>query len=177
MWALATMGRRPEQDFLGKMQLRATALEGEFMPKNISNLTWALASMGVTPEVDLLEAMQRRATALAGEFKPQETANMLWAHACFGVPLGGFALYEAMAASLLSGFAALNVSEKAQIQRWLLSLSLEPAWKACALPASVQRLQVSLFLSLAHTHIFSFFFLPSLALARSLSFSMCISFI
>jgi hypothetical protein len=67
------------------MQVRATAVAGEFNPQDVSNTVWALATMGVTPDEELLRAMQVRATSLAGLFDPQNVANTVWALATMGV--------------------------------------------------------------------------------------------
>jgi hypothetical protein len=79
VWALATMGIKPEAGLLEAMQRQAIATVRDFKPQNVANLVWALAKMGVEPEPGLLKAMQRRAMQMAGGFNPQAAANLVWA--------------------------------------------------------------------------------------------------
>ena len=85
LWALATIGVRPEAGLLRAMQGRATAVAGEFKPQDLANLVWALATMGVTPDEKLLLVLQEQMTAFASEFKTWEIMNTVWALATMGV--------------------------------------------------------------------------------------------
>jgi hypothetical protein len=145
MWALATMGVKPDAGLLETMQRRATATAGDFNPQNVANLMWALATMGVKPDAGLLEAMQRRARAMAGDFNPQNVANLMWALACFGTShnqLSG-AMAESMAVQLLSMTEELDVEAKFQMHQWLLSCDLDPEWRG-QLPKSMEKLKEEL---------------------------------
>ena len=84
LWALSTMGVKPEPGLLEAMQGRAIATARGFTAEGVANLVQALSNMGVTPEPGLLEAMQGRAIATVGSFNPQNVVNLVWALSTMG---------------------------------------------------------------------------------------------
>ncbi len=91
LWALATLGLRPDQGFMAEWTKAAQRQMEEFNPQNLSNSLWALATLGLRPDQGFMAAWTKAAQHRMEEFNPQALANSLWALATLGLrPDQGF---------------------------------------------------------------------------------------
>jgi hypothetical protein len=119
LWALATMGSKPDARLLEAMQGRATATADDFKPQEVANLLWALATMGSKPGARLLEAIQARATATVGKFIPVDVVHLMWALATMGSKPDA-RLLEAVQARAVAAAGDFNPQDVANLM-WALA--------------------------------------------------------
>jgi hypothetical protein len=79
LWALATIGVRPEAGLLRAMQGRATAVAGEFNPQEVANTVWAHACLGIPcgkREQELFEILGSRLLEVTSKMEPKHECQV-----------------------------------------------------------------------------------------------------
>ena len=125
VWAVVTMGIKPDAGLLEAMQERAIATAEDFNHKDVANFLWALAKMDAKLDAGLLEVMQERAFATVVGFKPHEIANLVWALATMGVEPDSDMLevMQERAMATAGGFSPQNVAKFVEA---LATMGVEP---------------------------------------------------
>ena len=85
VWALATMGREPEERMMLALERRAEAVSGEFNAQEIANTIWALATMVRKPDERMMLALERRMEQNMTDFSNHNIANVIWAMSYFHI--------------------------------------------------------------------------------------------
>lgn len=112
LWALATIGHAPGENWLERFALVAQHRLPEFSPHEIANVAWAFATLGYSPGEPFLRALQEVAARKLPEFNPHEMSNVLWSFASLGASPGKPWLerFAAAASRRLLEFQVLSLS-------------------------------------------------------------------
>ncbi|KAF6263227.1 hypothetical protein COO60DRAFT_485251 [Scenedesmus sp. NREL 46B-D3] len=149
LWALASIGHKPDKAWMGIFGAQAEALVHEFTPQEIANLLWAYAKLGMKPPhmllVALWESVGGSSSSAAGSGGGSPTSSL---GSVFAAPLSSAAAADGLGSGSSSSggvtarLSAFKPGELSMLLWALASLQLAPGklWWEQFLQASYHKM-------------------------------------